>query len=307
MNYDNILRKTVSTEATAIMRAYARVRPHFSEAVEHLLHADTVLFSGMGKSSFIARKAASTLRSMGQPAYFLHPAETSHGDLGAIVPATTCVVILSHSGDTPELLDLIRFCQTLKVPIVGVTGNSDSGLARAADTALCYGSVREACPNGLAPTTSTSVALSLCDALCVAVATHMGTTRADFLALHPGGKLGDRLRPISEIMRRPSSVHHSATLLEAAVAMTEGSVGVTLVMGGGFPRGIITDGDLRRAMKAGVETAGEAMSRDFIAANPAMRVEDARALMQEHRITKLAVVDEEYGDVVGIVNLHDCE
>jgi len=300
-----LLRHTLDLEAKAISLAARRVEAEYPKALDLILPADTVVFSGMGKSGFIAQKAASTFRSLGTPAHYLHPGEASHGDLGALTFNST-VAILSHSGETPELADLIRHCEDTGIRMVAITSTRDSTLAQAVSAALCYGPVTEACPHGLAPTTSTTVALTLCDALAVDVAKAKGITPDDFKRLHPGGKLGKKLRPVYDFMHRPSTVHPNASLLTAAMEMTGPVPGIVLVVDKNGVVGVVTDGDLRRAIERKFTVVSEAMSAHPLSICETARAEDAAALMQKERVTKLFIEDA-LGAVVGVVNLHDCQ
>jgi len=296
---------TASAISNAVLRSASLVGDRFPEAGEVLNNATALIFTGMGKSGFIAQKAASTFRSLGMPSHYVHPADASHGDMGALSPKTA-VVVLSNSGETGELSDLLRFCQENGLPMVAITVRGDSTLGKAATVALCYGPVQEACPNGLAPTTSTSVALMLCDALAVQYATDRKLTPSDFNRLHPGGKLGKRLRPVAEVMHRPTVVSQDCSLLDAAGAMTGTVAGVALVVGMHGVIGVFTDGDLRRAIEAKVGTVGEGMTTHPLSICETALCEDAAALMQESRVTKLFVEDA-LGSVVGVLNLHDCQ
>lgn len=298
-------------EADAILSAIPLVAGTFASAIPHLVCRTPVLFSGMGKSGIIAQKAASTFRSLGIPSHYVHPGDASHGDLGCI-HGDAVMVLLSNSGDTPELADLIFFCRRLKVPILALTGKTDSALAEAADVTLCYGKVEEACSIGLAPTTSTTVALAVCDALAVEVAAALKVTPAMFRLMHPGGKLGVRLRTASTIMKSPVPVVNlSAPFPDIVTALTGDVSGAVVVLDWNEkPVGIITDGDLRRSLdnkgmhRVAALTAFDMMTREYLSVTPDMRADEVASFMNRNRITKV-VVRTDVGDVVGLINLHD--
>lgn len=302
---------TMRQGSDAILAAIPLIAENYDNAIPHLVCRSPVLFSGMGKSGLIAQKAASTFRSLGIVAHYVHPGDASHGDLGCI-HGDAVMVLLSNSGDTPELADMIFFCRRQKVPIIGITGRADSALAKAAEIVLCYGRVTEACPFGLAPTTSTTVALALCDALAVDVARALKITPAVFKQNHPGGKLGARLLTAKEIMREPAPrVNLSSQFPDIITTMTSTVPGLAIVEDqGGQVVGIITDGDIRRAFeqvpapKVHLLIAADIMTGDFLSVPPDMRVEDVTAFMTHHRITKVVVRSHE-GSILGAINLHD--
>ncbi|MBL6456787.1 KpsF/GutQ family sugar-phosphate isomerase [Belnapia sp. T6] len=229
-----------------------------AQAVE-TIHAarGRVVVSGMGKSGHVGRKIAATLASTGTPALFLHPAEASHGDLGMLT-AEDVVLALSWSGDTAELRDIIHYCRRFGVTLIGLTGRAESALGRAADIPLVLPPVTEACPHGLAPTSSTLVQMALGDALAMALLERRGFTPAEFHRFHPGGKLGAQLLTVGEVMAKAPGlplVREDATMGEAIIAMTGHSLGcVIAVDAAGEVAGIVTDGDLRRHMHPGVLT-----------------------------------------------------
>ncbi|GGG20641.1 KpsF/GutQ [Caldovatus sediminis] len=307
-------RRVLATEAEALSALAATLDDRFACAVA-LLGATTgrVVVSGMGKSGHVARKIAATLASTGTPALFVHPAEASHGDLGMIVPGDA-VLALSNSGETPELADLVQHSRRFGLPLVGVTGRAESALARAADVALVLPAVPEACPMGLAPTTSTTMQMALGDALAVALLTRRGFTAADFSVFHPGGRLGMRLRRVRDLMHAGEDMPLATpeTRMDAAiVAMTAKRFGVLGITGeDGRLVGVITDGDLRRALDSGngaallCRTAGEVMTRTPRTVAPEQLAAEALRLMNERAITVLFVVDEDRRPV-GILHVHD--
>src|SRR5271157_938527 len=226
----------------------------FSQAVEMIAAASgRVIVTGMGKSGHIARKIAATLASTGQPASFVHPAEASHGDLG-MVQNGDIVLAISWSGETVELAAIVTFAKRYAIPLIAMTANPESALAREADVCLALPNVNEACPNGLAPTTSTTMQLVLGDALAIALLEGRGFTAHDFRALHPGGKLGARLAHVRDVMHtgeRVPRIDADARMAEAIVEMSSKGFGCVAAFEDGKLVGIVTDGDLRRHIKAG--------------------------------------------------------
>jgi len=286
----------------------------FSRAVDLVLGVKgRIIVSGMGKSGHIARKIAATLASTGTPAQFIHPAEASHGDLGAVTRADA-LLMLSNSGETRELSDLITFAKRFSIPIVGVASRGDSALLRASDVALVLPRAREACPMGLAPTTSTTLMLVLGDALAVALMERRGFTPDQYRDFHPGGSLGKSLIRVCDIMHSGDAlplVGAGAAMGEALIMMTEkrfGCVGVVNKSGGLI--GIFTNGDLSRHMDRDLLhfSIGDVMTKDPKIIAPAQLAAQALAVMNEKKITMLFVVDE--GDSlrrpVGILHMHDC-
>lgn len=269
-----------------------------------------VIVTGMGKSGHVARKIAATLASTGTPAYFVHPAEASHGDLG-MIGREDVVLALSWSGEAPELADIIAYTRRFDVPLVALTSRPESALGAAADICLTLPRMAEACPNGLAPTTSTTMQLALGDALAMCLLEARGFSPTDFRAFHPGGKLGARLKRARDLMHGKEElplVAASATLAEAIVEMTSRRFGVTGVVDAqGQLTGVLTDGDLRRAFQKGLamdRPVTEAMTHNPRTAAPEALAADLLGLMNEKRITSLFVV-EEGARPIGILHLHD--
>lgn len=268
-----------------------------------------VVVSGMGKSGHIARKIAATLASTGTPAIFVHPAEASHGDLGMIT-AEDAVFALSNSGETTELADLVDFCKRFEIPLISMTGRSESTLSDAADAALVIPAAAEACPMGLAPTTSTTVMLALGDAVAVALLEKRGFSRDDFHTFHPGGKLGRRLLKVRDIMHGGTElplVERDAAMSDALILMTEkglGCVGVTDA--NGDLAGIITDGDLRRHMSPDLTTLAvtDVMTVGAKTLHPDNLASEALHILNEFKITNAFVVDN--NRPVGVLHIHDC-
>ena len=307
-------RRVLDCAAEAIAELGNMLDGAFTEAVDLLMrNRGRVIVSGMGKSGHIARKIAATLASTGTPAHFVHPAEASHGDLGSVTRADS-LLILSNSGETSELNDLITFAKRFSVPLIGVAGRADSALLRAADVALLLPSAREACPMGLAPTTSTTLMLVLGDALAVALMERRGFTPDQYRELHPGGSLGKSLLRVGDIMHGEEHlplVDETTPLREVVQVMTNKRFGCAGVVDGeGRLVGIFTDGDLRRAVGRITDTApiAEFMTRAPKIAAPADLAAQAVALMNCYNINVLFVIDP--ADVsqrpTGILHLHDC-
>src|SRR5271165_537231 len=281
----------------------------FSQAVERIAAASgRVIVTGMGKSGHVACKIAATLASTGQPASFVHSAEASHGDLG-MVQNGDIVLAISWSGETVELAAIVTFAKRYAIPLIAMTANPESALAREADVCLALPNVNEACPNGLAPTTSTTMQLVLGDALAIALLEGRGFTAHDFRALHPGGKLGARLAHVRDMMHtgeRVPRVDVNARMAEAIVEITSKGFGCVAVFEDDDRLvGIVTDGDLRRHLRAdfSLETpVRSVMTRNPRTIAPGALVEEALESIS-HKISALLVA--ERGQVVGIVHFHD--
>jgi len=275
-----------------------------------LIHDTTgpLVVVGIGKSGHVGRKIASTFRSLGKPAVFVHAAEASHGDLGLLQEGCAALV-LSNSGETSELSDVLHYCRAQAIPVIGVTGREGSALARASDVAVVYGAVREACRNQLAPTTSTTLMLAIGDALAVAVSELMGAMPDDFRRFHPGGRLGARLLTVGQVMRTGEAlplVDPDATMSEVVVTMSEKALGVAVLSREGEIAGIITDGDMRRnAGRLWEVRPAEIATPDPVRIAPGMLVTDAMELMSRRKITACIVEDPE-GRIAGILHIHDC-
>jgi arabinose-5-phosphate isomerase len=267
-----------------------------------------VIVSGMGKSGHVGVKIAATLASTGTPAFFVHPAEASHGDLGMVTPDDV-ILALSYSGETAELRNLVAYSRRFKVPLVAMTGRADSTLAGASDVALLLPPVNEACPHGLAPTTSALVQLVLGDALAIALLEAHGFTAGDFHTFHPGGTLGASLTHVGDIMHSGEAlpVVSSGTPISDAVAViTDKGFGCVLVVGpAGQLAGIVTDGDLRRLMAgtANGHTVDDVMSTNPRTIGADMLAAAALEVVNSAAITALIVVED--GRPVGLVHLHD--
>lgn len=310
-------RRVLSLEAAALRQlAEGLGAGGFARAVALLAGVTgRVVVTGMGKSGHVARKIAATLASTGTPALFVHPAEASHGDLGMVVPGDG-VLALSNSGETPELADLVAHARRFGLPLVAISGRADSTLARDADVALLLPAAPEACPMGLAPTTSTTMQLALGDALAVALLTRRGFTAADFRTFHPGGRLGAKLSRARDLMHGGAEMPLAPPEMRmdaALVAMSEKRFGCLGIVEDGRLVGVITDGDLRRALAPGgaapqssllARTAGEVMTRAPRTIGPDTLAAEALRLMNERSITTLFVVADG-GAPVGILHVHD--
>ncbi len=305
-------RRVIRSEAEALSALERAIGDSFTAAVDLLASIEgRVVVTGMGKSGHVARKIAATLASTGTPALFVHPAEASHGDLGMIT-AEDAVLALSNSGETSELKDLTLYTRRFSIPLVAVVGRAPSTLAEAADLAIVLPPLGEACPMGLAPTTSTTCMLALGDALAVALLERSGFTAREFAVFHPGGKLGAQLLRVEQIMRRGDQVPLvglDASARETVLEMTRGCLGcVGVVDPEGRLVGIVTDGDLRRHL---TDDLLAQRARDIMTPNPrtiegrALAVE-AVALMNDPRrpITVLFITEEDRP--IGALHLHDC-
>lgn len=283
----------------------------FLEALNILQNAEgRVVITGMGKSGHVARKIAATLSSTGKPALFVHPAEASHGDLGMISEGDA-VIALSNSGETPELADLVAYTRRFKIPLIGITSRANSALVEASDVALILPGVDEACPMGLAPTTSTTMMLALGDALAVALLELRGFSADDFQVLHPGGKLGKRLLKVSDIMHSGDDLPlmgMDATMPEALIIISGKGLGcIGFIDEGGVLQGLITDGDLRRHMSDDLLTQAidTVMTTGAKTITANALASEALGIMNDKSITNLFVVDDD-NRPVGVVHIHDC-
>jgi len=302
-------RRVLAREAEGIAAIEHALGTEFIDLVERLAAIKgRVIVSGMGKSGHIARKIAATFASTGTPAYFVHPSEASHGDLGMITPEDA-VICLSNSGETAELTDLIAFTRRFGILLVGLARRDGSALAEAADIAVILPEIPEASPTG-APTTSTTMMLAYGDALAMALLEKKGFSRDDFGVLHPGGRLGKAFVRVEGLMHRGEElplVKDTAPMREVLLAMTARRFGCAGVVNAkGELAGIITDGDLRRHMDDTLlaAKAGDVMTRNPVTATPQMLAAEALGIMNQKSITALFVVAE--GAPVGILHIHDC-
>ena len=308
-----LARRVLAIEADAVRAMIARLDERFLAAVSLILSCKgRVIVSGIGKSGHIARKIASTMSSTGTPAYFVHPAEASHGDLG-MIQRDDIFIGISYSGESDELLQIIPLVKRQGARLIAMTGSESSALARAADVFLDVAVAQEACPLNLAPTASTTAALALGDALAVALLDARGFSADDFARSHPSGALGRKLLThVSDVMRTGDaipSVRADATLADAIVEMSRKGLGMTAVVDADRRlAGLFTDGDLRRTMERNPDPRGtridSLMTRAPRAISPEALAVEAVELMERSKITQLPVVDAA-GRLVGALNIHD--
>lgn len=306
----SIGQRVIRREADALVTLADTLGNNFVEATSLILEAKgRTIVTGMGKSGHIARKIAATLASTGTPAHFVHPAEASHGDLG-MIGQDDVVLILSNSGETPELADMIAFTRRFQIPMIGVASNPDSSLMRACDVALILPKAEEACDQGIVPTTSTTMTLALGDAIAIALMDHRSFTADNFRMLHPGGKLGARLTKASDLMHTDMPlVRADTSMRETLDVISAKGFGVAGVLGeDGQLTGIITDGDLRRNIDGLLtKTAGDVMTVDPMTIAADALAEKALARMDERSITCLFVRNSaEDGRPCGVLKIQDC-
>jgi arabinose-5-phosphate isomerase len=306
-------REVLEIEAKAVSDLIGRLDQQFTQAVELILGCrGRVVVSGIGKSGHIARKIASTFASTGTSAFFVHPAEASHGDLG-MVARDDVFVALSNSGESSELLAIVPLLKRQGAKLIALTGNAQSALARESDIHLYAGAEKEACPLNLAPTASTTAALALGDALAVALMQERGFTRDEFAASHPGGTLGRKLLThVRDVMRAGADaprVARDATAMEGVVEMSRGRMGMTAVLDdAGRIAGIFTDGDLRRNLEKGVDLRttriADVMKPDPRTIGPDKLAAEAVEIMERFKINQLLVVGPDR-KLLGALNMHD--
>ena len=313
-----LARKVLAIEADAVRSLGERIDEKFLAALELILRrTGRVVVSGMGKSGHVARKIASTMASTGTPAYFVHPAEASHGDLGMIESGDVFIAI-SYSGRSQELLEILPMVKRRGAKLIAITGDPRSALAREADVNLDAAVAQEACPLNLSPTASTTAALALGDALAVALLDARGFSAADFARSHPRGALPDQalsrtaLLHVSEVMRtgdKVPRVRSGASVKEAVREISRGQLGMTAIVDpGGAVKGIFTDGDLRRALEKDVDlsrcTIDEVMTVRPKIVHGEMLAAEAVHIMERHKLSQLLVADPG-GKLVGALNMHD--
>ncbi|HWR58477.1 MAG TPA: KpsF/GutQ family sugar-phosphate isomerase [Thermodesulfovibrionales bacterium] len=314
MNLIDIAKKVLKTEADAVAGLIEKLNSDFEKAVDMIYHSrGRVVVTGMGKSGIIGKKIAATLASTGTPAFFMHPAEAIHGDLG-MVTADDVIIAISNSGETKELVELIPFLKRFDVGLISMTGNLNSTLSRAASTSLDVSVKEEACPLGVVPTASTTAALAMGDALAVALLMKRGYREEDFAFFHPGGSIGKKLFiKVKDLMHTGNAlpaVGPDISMIKAVMEISSKRLGLTLVCDHDQRiLGVLTDGDVRRGIEKWDKAlfdmkAGEVMSR-----NPKTISEDelaakALSIMEHHSITALVVPDEE-GRAKGVIHLHD--
>lgn len=303
-----VARRVLAQAGTGLTMMAAELGEEFVQCVSLIAGLEgRLIVSGMGKSGHIGHKIAATLASTGTPAFFVHPAEASHGDLGMISDGDA-VLALSNSGETPELSDLVSYTRRFGIPLIGMTGKSQSTLAEQSDIVLCLPEVGEAGPHG-APTTSTTLMITLGDAIAVALLERRGFTADDYRVFHPGGKLGKGLLKVADIMHTDSEIpltRPDAPMSETILTMTEKTFGIAgVVDDAGQLIGIVTDGDLRRHMAEQIigMTTSEVMTTAPKSIGPKILAAEALRLMNEWKVTCLFAVDA--GKPVGILRMHD--
>ena len=306
--------RVLSYAADALNALAAGLDGEFIRAIDTMLAVKgRVIVSGMGKSGHIARKIAATLSSTGTPAYFVHPTEASHGDLGAIA-RQDILLLLSRGGETAELGDLLSYAKRFRIPVIAIAGNPDSSLLQAADVKLLLPRAPEACPNGMAPTTSTTMMLALGDALAVALMERKGFSPDQYRDFHPGGSLGRALIRVADLMHQGDEIplaRDDASMRDVLLAMASGRLGcVGVVNATGSLVGIVTDGDIRRHVGKDMESrkASEIMTRGPKLAHPGQLAVEALALMTENKITQLFVLEAggKNKKPLGVLHIHDC-
>jgi len=305
----------ITAEADALTALAGTLGDSFAEAIELILESPgRVIVSGMGKSGHIARKIAATFASTGTPAHFVHPAEASHGDMGMMAVGDV-VMILSNSGETPELADVVAHTRRFGISLIGVAAREDSTLIRQSDVKIVLPTVPEACQTNIVPTVSTTMTLALGDAMAIALMEHRDFTPENFRDFHPGGKLGARLAKVSDLMHVGDAVPLASTktpMSDALLTISQKGFGMVGVIGDdGQLAGIVTDGDLRRNMAGLLDmTAGDVMTPNPETIAPDALAEQAVAVMNGshgRKMTCLMVVDPSApGNVLGILHIHDC-
>ena len=317
LNHDIIIaagRRVLEIEGSALTAFANTLDASFAAAVDQMINVKgRVIVCGIGKSGHIARKIAATLASTGTPSQFLHASEAAHGDLG-MVTMDDCVLVLSNSGETTELSDVIRYTRRYRIPLIGMASRTDSTLLKASDIALLLPRAQEACPTGLAPTTSTTLTMALGDALAVAIMERRGFTPEKFHQFHPGGALGAQLVAVGEVMHRGRDmpvVSADTSMRETLLEMTSKGFGIAGVIdAAGRLQGVITDGDLRRNMDTLLsQSAGEVATSDPLTIAPDALASAALGMMNnpDRPATCLFVVDpgDEAGAPVGVIHVHD--
>ncbi|MCT4556917.1 MAG: KpsF/GutQ family sugar-phosphate isomerase [Pelagimonas sp.] len=301
-------RQVLTIESRALAQLRDELPADFDRAVQVLLSVEgRVIVSGMGKSGHVANKIAATFASTGTPAQAVHPGEASHGDLGMITPKDA-VILISNSGETRELSDMIAHCARWSIPLIAITKKADSSLGQAADHLLQLPGAPEACAIGMAPTTSTTMTMALGDALAVAMMEHRGFGKENFAAFHPGGSLGAQLLRVSAVMHRGDDlpvVTADTPMSETLLVMSQKGFGVAALVDDGQLIGIITDGDLRRNMEGLTgRTAGQVATRDPMVISPDKLLTEALGQLNANKHTVVMVVEAD-NRLVGLLHIHD--
>ncbi len=310
-------RNTILTEMEGLRQLADSLDDNFAKAVDAIHKMKTerksrLIVAGIGKSGHVGKKLTATLASTGTPSHFVHPGEASHGDLGMIMEGDV-VLLLSYSGENAELSDLIHYTRRFGITLIAITSKPESALAQHADILLQLPRAPEACPNGLAPTTSTTMMMALGDALAIALLEKMGLTAEDFRVFHPGGKLGQKLLTVADIMHKTAdlpTLPESATMDQVVVQLTEKNLGCVLIMDGPKLKGIVTDGDLKRHMSpdllqkpaSGIMTKTPKTIEDTALAVEALNV---MTKTPGRYLTSLVVMDGQ-GAIKGLIRLQDC-
>lgn len=313
MNFCTLGLAVIETEARAVFELTQRIDHRFEKACELLLACKgRIVVTGMGKSGHIGNKIASTLSSTGSPSFFMHPGEASHGDLGMIT-SQDVVIAISNSGNTQELVTLLPLIKRMGIPLITLTGNPDSTLAASSDVNLDVSIQQEACPLGLAPTTSTTVALVMGDALAIALLQARGFSEEDFALSHPGGSLGKKLLlRVDDLCHKNEDlpwVSEHATISEALIEVTNKKLGMTCVVShAGTLLGVFTDGDIRRTLTRHLDInttpLKDVMTTQCKTIAPGTLAAEALNIMQQHSITSLVIVDKD-NKPHGVIHLHD--
>lgn len=313
MNFCKLGLAVIETEAQAVFELTQRINEHFETACQLLLACKgRIVVTGMGKSGHIGKKIAATFSSTGSPAFFMHPGEASHGDMGMITRQDT-VLAISNSGNTPEIVTLLPLLKRLDTPLISLTGNSDSTLAKAANVNIDISIRQEACPLGLAPTTSTTVSLVMGDALAISLLQARGFSAEDFALSHPGGTLGKRLlvrvEDICHWGDEVPRVHEDVMVREALIEVSAKRFGMTCVINTEEKLvGVYTDGDIRRTLTQqndiNITPLKKVMTRNCRTIHQEMLAAEALAIMQKYSITSLVIIDNE-NHPIGLVHLHD--
>jgi arabinose-5-phosphate isomerase len=314
MNMLDIAKKVLQTEADAVQALISKLDDNFTRAVDVIYSSrGRVVVTGMGKSGLVGKKIAATLASTGTPAFFMHPAEATHGDLG-MVTSDDVIIAISNSGETDEIVSLMPFLKRFSVSLISMTGNRSSSLARGADVTLDISVSEEACPMGIVPTASTTATLAMGDALAIALLTRRGFREEDFAFFHPSGSLGKKLFiQVKDLMHSGEMLpltQADASLTEAIIEISSRRLGVTAVIDDGMRvLGIVTDGDVRRGIEKWGKSFLDKKVLEVMTTNPKLIREEelaakALAIMEKHSITSLVVADDERR-IRGIIHMHD--
>ena len=303
-------KRVINSEARALDKLENSIEKSFSDAVELLIGATgRVILSGMGKSGHIARKITATLTSTGTPAHFLHPAEASHGDLGMITRGDV-LILLSNSGETPELANIISYAKRFRIPLIGIASNSSSSLLKNANISILLPNAKEACNSGIVPTTSTTMALALGDAIAITIMEFRQFTPQRFRPFHPGGNLGSTLVTVESLMHKSNKipkVRPKTSMVDVFLEMSKKGFGtVAIARNDNLLLGVITDGDLRRNIEGlMIKYCDDIMTRNPHIVKKEMLASSALGLMNKEEISSVFVVDKK-NKIIGVLHIHDC-